>query len=701
MPLLSLTSEGVLMSEENEKDVLDTIKKNINRWYSYFNINIQNYKEDVKFVHGEQWTKSETQEHKRLEKATFTINKLYPYVKQIIGEQRQSTPDLEIRALEEGADQKGVDVRAGIIRNISYSSRTDIVYQTAFSCALKGGFGAFRILTEYEGSKSFDQCIKYEAIPDPTLCFWDPASEKTDRSDGMFCGCYQLVSKDKFTEMYPEVDIDKIHETALSSPYSRSDFSWMKDENTITVVDYYEKEYFTRELGLLNNGETIETKDFDDYKKAYDQEMQGEGVAHEPLEIVRRRTSEDYKIMYYRAVGTEILEATEWPCKYLPIVFLAGDCAYYEGKEWTISLIRYAKDPQKFLNYLKSSIAKGILVMRREQFIGSEENIPDNPKLKKMWQNPSLVQGMLIARRDTAGQLPQKLPPTELSQSELQQYQVAELDIQNILGMYESMKGQQGNEISGVAIANKIRQGNTTNFVYFDNLIRAIEHGGRIVLGLLPNVYDSDRVVPITDRSGKTSVKRINYQDEVGEKVNDITEGAYDIEVKAGAPFGMQKQEQFANIMQLVQAVPGYGQLTVDKLAALLDVENSTELVERARFMLPPALVAQEEGEPPPQPQMDPMQQAMLQVEQQKVQAQGMKAHADQVEAQADMMKARADVEAQQHNMGATQIRSRAEIGKALLEYQKEMRKIEADEEKDKLERENTLMKQILQRLGI
>lgn len=686
-------------SKASESVSTERIKKAIDKWYSYYGDNIKNYENDTQFVHGEQWTDIEKDEHKRLKKPTFTMNKVYPYVKQLIGEQRQNTPALEVRAMEENVPQNDVDVRSGMIRYIAYNSKSDVVYQTAFGCGLKGGFGAFRITTDYENHDSFNLVIKYEKIQDPLTCFWDVNANDPNKEDGTFCGIYKTVDKEYFQALYPDVDVATLHDNALTTPFASPYFSWMPDKDSINIVEFYEKQFFTKKLLLLSNGETIEESDFDEYKKGYKLKNETSGVFMPQLEVEKTREAEDYKIMCYKVSGDEVLEETEWPSRSLPILFVPGDIAYFENKENTISFVRYAKDAQKFLNYLKTDMAFAIMTSHTSLFLGSPENIPDNEAALRAWQNPAVKQGILIANPDRFGNLPTKLPPNELSQSESQQYHVAEQDIQSILGMYEAVKGMQGNEISGVAVANKVRQGNLTNFVYYDNLNRAIEHAGRVVLEMLPRVYDSDRVVGVTDKIGNGGVARIN--NEVDGKVqNDLSKGNYQVEIRAGASFGMQKQEQFANVMQLVQAVPGYGQVTVDKLAALLDVENTSEFVERAKTMLPPAIQAKESGNEQKyqqeQENQQQMQQEMLKLQQEKVKADIMDAHADQTTAEAKMIEAVQKTHGNNHELQTAQVKSQAEIGKAILDYKQEMAKLQANDSMIRLQEENEALKHLV-----
>ena len=143
---------------------------------SYFNENIVRGKDDVNFVIRDQWTAVERSEFTRLFKPAMTFNKLYDATKKVVGEQRKNKPDLIVRSLTGKATQEQIDLRADLVRTISYQSQNDLVYQTAFKNALMLGFGSFQIMLDYESPRSFNKVIRYGLINDPTTCSWDPTA---------------------------------------------------------------------------------------------------------------------------------------------------------------------------------------------------------------------------------------------------------------------------------------------------------------------------------------------------------------------------------------------------------------------------------------------------------------------------------------------------------------------------------------------
>jgi hypothetical protein len=152
----------------DEEAVLREAAKHMNTWQSYFGENITRGKDDMNFVLRDQWTAIERSEFTRLFKPAMTFNKLYDATKKIAGEQRKNKPDLILRSLTGKATQEQINLRADLVRTISYQSQNDLIDQTAFKSALMMGYGAFQICLDYDSPKSFNQIIRYELISDPT-----------------------------------------------------------------------------------------------------------------------------------------------------------------------------------------------------------------------------------------------------------------------------------------------------------------------------------------------------------------------------------------------------------------------------------------------------------------------------------------------------------------------------------------------------
>lgn len=612
----------------DEAEVLKKAREDLVLWEGYFGENVTRGKDDMNFVLRDQWSAVERSEFSRLFKPAMTFNKLYDTTKKVIGEQRKNKPDLIVRSLTGKSTQKQIDLRADLVRTISYQSQNDLVYQTAFRQALMMGYGAFEICLDYESPKSFNQMIRYELIPDVTRTSFDPTAMKPHKGDGNFCARQYVYTKDEFYATYPNI----MNPISYSDPRSLLDFQW-ETRDTIVVCKYARKEWFPVQLYLLSDGQTVTAQQWDDMQDdikmmkelAESSQVVGDMIRKNIPEIVAERNSKDYKIRQYVLTQNQIIEFTDWPSKYLPIIFVDGDSNFINGQQYTRSFVHEAKDAQKFVNYVGSEVAAEIKNRRREQWIGTPDNILGN---EQMWRNPELQSGILIAKPDPkTGAMPNKLPPWELSQSLLQQYQRGCQDIREILGFSEN-EALQGRDMSGKARRERKLEGSMSAYVYFDNLNQAIEQGGRVVLDLLPIIAgEQERHMVVSKSDGRTdnvTLNKIVGQSDDGQPIRDNTlqDGDYDVEIDTGPSFAVQKDIALEFFQQTLQANPQTFPLIADLWAKNLDVQYMPQIAERFKTMVPPEILAKEEGKPPPPPQPNPQQ--MMAEQQMKAQQQQM-----------------------------------------------------------------------------
>ena len=156
-----------------------------------------------------------------------------------------------------------------------------------------------------------------------------------------------------------------------------------------------------------------------------------------------------------------------------------------------------------------------------------------------MWRDPATQQGGLWYDESPSGAKPEQLRPPELSATLIQQYESATRDLQDTTGMYQTMMGDQGNEISGDAIDSRIKTGSYNTYIPRSSLDRAITCGGAIIDEMIPKLYDTERQVRLNLKStGMTKVSLNKPVDEYGMQVeNDMTKGNFKIRLVAGQSF--------------------------------------------------------------------------------------------------------------------------------------------------------------------
>jgi hypothetical protein len=178
----------------------------------------------------------------------------------------------------------------------------------------------------------------------------------------------------------------------------------------------------------------------------------------------------------------------------------------------------------------------------------------------------------------------------------------------------------KGNETSGKAIIARQREGDTGTFAFIDNLARAKRQAGRVLVDLIPKIYDSPRMVRITGLDGDTEFVPVNHElsglnppaAEVEEQwpgykgpmavnavtkiLNDITVGKYDATVTVGPSYATQRQESADGMINFVRAVPQIGPMIAHVIAKNMDWPGSDEIAGILKKLLPPQLLEEDKG---------------------------------------------------------------------------------------------------------
>jgi hypothetical protein len=597
----------------DEQDVLFQAKNNLNIWNNYFTENITTGKDDMKFATRDQWSSIERTEFTRTFKVCMQSNKMLDNVNKICGEQRKNNPDLMVRSINGKASQEEINLREDLVRSISYESQNDLIYQQAFRSALFLGWGAFQVDIDYESPRSFNKVIKYKTITDATKASWDPSAVKPHKGDGDYCAYQYVFGKDQFSAEYPNI----INPVSYADPRLFLDFQWETREN-IVLCDYFIKNWFNIKLLKLSDGRSVTE---DEWKEIQKTEVKFKSEIAESSSSVREiikelipvvvgeRRTKDYKIMRYHLIKDRILEFAEWPSKYLPIIFVDGNSELIEGRQYTKSFIHEGRDVQKYINFLLSERATEIKNRRKEQWLGTPDNIVGQ---EQMWRNPDVQIGILMAKPDPkTGQMPIKQPAWQLSQELLAESQSAAQDLREILGFNEA-QDLQGRDISGKARRERKIEGSMACYIQFDNLSQAIAQSGRVVLDLLPHIVGEDeRHMIVTKKDGKTKNIILNKQNSDGSIENKVEGGDYDIEISSGPSFAVQKEMALEFFQQTIAANPQTFPLVADLWAQNLDIQFRDQVAERFKTMVPPQILAKEEGKQLPLQPPSPQEQAM------------------------------------------------------------------------------------------
>jgi hypothetical protein len=606
--------------EMTEQQTVDRIKQNIQRWFDYYRHNIQSYRDDMYFTYLDdgQWaedsnafTSSGRRQSLEDGKPRLSFNMLPRILYSLEGEFAENEPDLKVRNTDtidpDTRLTRKIDIMTDFLRYISFSSRNDEVYRTAFSCATGGGFGAFRIIVKPTKENPFNLMPAYEPIYDPTYAFWDRSAKNIDKSDGAYCGDCAVWKKDEIKAKYPKAKFIENYKCEYSA-FENLD----KDE--VVIADYYEKEFFKKRIALLSNGQVMDYEKAEKLIASQRTKIFG-ALFRQELRIEAEKEIDDFRIRFYRIAGDQILETSLWDGKMLPMVFQGGIVKEIKGREYTFSVTRWLKDSQRSYNYARNEYLFRLKLTRYEKWLVQVQNIE---KLEDAWKNAHLPNAYLPYKPATDGSKPVPIPPSEIPQSLSVEIQHSLNDLQQIVGRFDANIGAASNERSGIAISNRQQAGNLNVKPFFTNAFSAMQTGANIVLDLIPKVIDNQRIVSLLDREGKTS--NITVNDGRNPEV-DFTEGGFDVEVSVGATFELQKTQAIEQLLTAYKANPQLAQISSDILAKNLDFKDAALLAERAQVYTMPQITMNEEQK---KDKSQILQESMQQAQQQQMQQQQM-----------------------------------------------------------------------------
>ena len=594
-------------------DDMKLARERYNRGISREQDNRDQARSDLKFKVGDQW--DEKHKTMRGDRPTLTFNRQLATVRQVTGDIRQNKPAVRVRPDGNGADKDTAEMFGGLIRNIEQQSHAGYVYAQAGEASTSCGFGYFRIVTEYATADSFTQDIRLKGIPNPLSVVCDPDAQELDRSDARWWFIYSMMPKEDFEKAYPKASVQDFEK--LDKGTDGASFSEWYTGDAVRIAEYWCKEPCTKTLAELSDGRKIFLEDYDDEKLA---EAMGYAT------VARTRDVKTHKVMQHIISGAEELEdPTEWATDDIPIIPVLGEETWVDENRVSYGLIRFAKDPQRAYNYVRSTSVEVLALQPKAPYVLSAAMIEG---MESYWQTAGQTNlPYLVYKSDPnmPGKMPERIqPPVPAAGLMAEAAQLAD-DMKSITGIYDASLGARSNETSGKAIERRQREGDVSTFVYIDNLALSIAVAGRQLIKLIPKIYDTQRMLRVlyedgTEETIKANVPGVNRKGEMGVRHDpkqgfyDLTVGKYDVVVDAGPGFTTRRQEAAEGLKEFMQILgPQGAAMFAGDLARLQDWPGSVEIAEKAKRLLPPGLQDPQTGPdgqplPPPPPPPDPEQ---------------------------------------------------------------------------------------------
>jgi hypothetical protein len=614
--------DGALMAYTKKADHDAICKQALERyrkWYEKERENIDAAYEDLRFRAGEQWPAKVLTERENEGRPVLTVNRIPQFIRQVTGDMRQMRPSIKVVPVDSRGDKDTAETRAGMIRYIENRSDAAAIYMGGAESQVTCGIGHWAVTKEYADGTTFNQELRIVGIDDQVAVACDPDAKMPMKEDAKWWLIPVDVSRESFVESYPDVPVEDFDDANIADAQG-----WF-DNDFIRIAAYWVKKPAKRILALLPDGGVADLTD-----KTEDERLEIGKTAKK----VEERDS--YKVCRYLITACHVLEETDWPGLHIPIVPACGEEIRIGKRTVRHGLTRFARDPQRMVNYYSSAEAECVALQPKSPWIGTETNFE---KYQDVWAeaNRKAFNYLPYTPDPKNGNIPpQRVQPAVSSQGISEGLDRAVADMKGVIGIYDAGLGNRSNETSGKAILARQREGDVGTYIYIDNWSRSISRTGTILNDLIPHVYDTERMIRIMGEDGKVDTKWINrpvgvqVMGEDGQPVqqqqieNDVTVGAYDVVIETGPSFTTKREEAKESMREFFQHVPEARAVAMDLFAKAQDWHNADEIGKRFEAVAPEPvqrLIAKQkkeqgdEEQPDPPTQAEQMQQAAMQLD--------------------------------------------------------------------------------------
>lgn len=630
--------------EMDDKEEFELAKKRLEAAHTFDSDNREEALKDLKFLALDQWPEDVRSTREKQGRPCLTLDRLNQHKNQVVNDIRQAKIAIKAIGVDGETDPQLAEIYTALMRDIQHRSSASHVYANAADGAVSCGIGHFRFETRYEDESVFNQEICINPIPYPLAVYWDPAATRPDRSDAMWCFVTEFIPKDTFKEDYPDAQPLDVN---VPSDGMSPGIYWVTKDGVL-IAEYWYKKKVKRRIVAFEDGRTLDVTDLSESEMAQLPPTVGE------------REVDGYKVEQRLMNGQEWLsERNEWSGKDIPIIPVIGTEVQLDRKTVRMGLIRGARDAQQLYNYWRSAAAELIALAPKAKWLATAKQI--GSRIAEWAKAHLSPEPYLMYDPDpkVPGGEPKLIAPPQPPAAIWQEAALVIDDMKAGTGQYDAALGAQSNETSGVAIARRQQEGDIANYHFSDNLERSLEHAGRVLINLIPKIYDTQRTIRILGEDEEQDFIPINTpvmtDDGVPILLNDLSQGRFDIRVNIGPSYTSQRLEAAQSMMEYAQADQAALPFIRDKLVKAMDWPDADEIAERLRRTIPPEVLGDDE-KPEDMQQQGPspeeqqalelnMKKAGAEVAETEGKARKYHAEADQTEIENQQMQQAAQVE--------------------------------------------------------
>lgn len=520
------------------------------------------------------------------------VNKVHLGVIRIFNEYRNNRITVDFVPKDGATDEDLADVCDGLYRADEEDSCADEAYDNAFEEAVAGGFGAWRLRTEYEDPEDPEderQRVRIEPIYDADrFVFFDPDAKRQDKSDATHCYVLTAMSHDAYEAEYGE----EYAPSSMNADIDQTEFDW-NTPDVVYVAEYYCVEHVTEIIRvfqtLAGDEERYSESDFEEDENL-ERMLEATGAQEVRQKRVKRK-----KVRKYIIDGARVIEDLGYIAgTEIPIVPVYGKRWFIDNRERMMGHVRMVKDAQRLKNMQLSRLAEISAYSTVQKPIFSPEQVAG---YETMWRDDNIKNYPYllinpVTNADGSEALQGAADYTrapEIPPAMAALLQITEVDMQELLGRQEAGEEMQPN-MSGKAVELVQNRLDHQNFIYMSNMAKAIKRSGEIWLSMCRDILvEEKRPMKSLDNGGEMSsvqlgVPAIDPDTGAVTIKNDMSRAKFDVSVDVGPTSSSKRSATVRALTGMMQMTPDPETQTILASMALMNMEGEGLREVRAFF---------------------------------------------------------------------------------------------------------------------
>lgn len=546
----------------------EALLKRIRQRYRYasdkWRRNREEGQKNMRYVSGDPW--DEEDKRAREGRPTVCPDELNQYVNQVVNTARQNPRGIKIDPAGDGATAALAEYRENRIRAIEYACNASQVYINGLQAVVERNLGFWKVSRAYVSDESDEQEIVVLPVMNPDRILIDPDYKELDGSDIKWAFELDPLPVEEFEQEYPDAE-----KRSFTADDFGEDASYWYDGKSVLIASYWEVKTTQKKVGKKGR-------------------------------IAYQRT-----IQQYVTNGVEILrKGSPQPGPYIPIVPVFGKEIWVENgggaERVLLSLVSLARDPQKALAYVMSSMLENCGQLPKASYVGAVGQFETD---KEAWDTANTVfrpyrQYDLVVDQSSGQPLPP--PQREVAVPDFGAYSIGtdicRRAIMSAMGLQAlPTAAQRANQKSGVALSKIESQQSIGSYHLVDSYERAIALTGRIANHWLAETDLGETERPVRLADGKHQLVQINTDAPVVADGHEYhfpiadDKGRYQVTISSGPSHESQREEgsDFADtLVQNLKGLPVSPQQAAQLLALVIRLKQLGPLGDQMADIISP-----------------------------------------------------------------------------------------------------------------